>query len=143
MVEFQETGLDAVFHALGDTTRRRMLGSLAQGERTVGQLAEPFHMSLTAASKHVKALEAAGLIRREIRGRTHICRLEAEPLSAASEWLRYYEQFWNTRLDRLEDLLRRDPHRPGAQAAPQTARTDREGTWPSAKTKPRPKRNPR
>jgi hypothetical protein len=68
-------------------------------------------MSLAAASKHVKALEAAGLIRRQIRGRTHICRLEAEPLSAASEWLRFYEQFWNTRLDRLEDLLRRDAPR--------------------------------
>ena len=69
MVEFQEPHLDAVFHALGDATRRGMLHSLAQGERTVGQLAEPLQMSLAAASKHVKALEAAGLIRREIRGR--------------------------------------------------------------------------
>jgi DNA-binding transcriptional ArsR family regulator len=85
-----------------------MLRTLAQGERTVGQLAEPFRMSLAAASKHVKSLECAGLIRREIRGRVHICRLEAEPLCAASEWLRFYEQFWNVRLDRLEDLLRQD-----------------------------------
>jgi DNA-binding transcriptional ArsR family regulator len=68
--------LDNVFHALGDATRRQMLRELAQGERTVGQLAEPFEMSLAAASKHIKALEGAGLIRREVQGRTHICRLE-------------------------------------------------------------------
>lgn len=111
MVELQDSGLDAVFHALGDATRRRMLRSLAQGERTVGQLAEPFQMSLAAASKHVKALESAGLIRREVRGRTHLCRLHAEPLSAASDWLRFYEQFWSARLDRLEALLKQDATR--------------------------------
>jgi DNA-binding transcriptional ArsR family regulator len=98
--------LDAVFHALGDATRRRMLADLASGERTVGQLAEPFAMSLAAASKHVKALEAAGLLRREIRGRTHLCRLEPAPLASAAEWLRFYERFWTTRLDTLEQLLR-------------------------------------
>lgn len=110
MVELQDSALDVVFHALGDITRRRMLRNLAQGERTVGQLAEPFQMSLAAASKHVKVLEGAGLIRREIRGRMHVCRLEATPLSAASDWLRFYEQFWSARLDRLEDLLRKDAH---------------------------------
>ena len=142
MVDIQEAGLDAVFHALGDATRRRMLSSLAQGERTVGQLAEPFHMSLAAASKHVKALEGAGLIHREIRGRTHICRLEAAPLSAADEWLRHYEQFWNTRLDRLEALLRQDAQRTEGRAAPgRTPRAAKRGT----RTAPRgqPKRNPR
>jgi DNA-binding transcriptional ArsR family regulator len=108
MVELQDTGLDAVFHALGDATRRRMLASLAQGERTVGELAEPFQMSLAAASKHVKALEGAGLIRREVRGRQHICRLDAGPLSAANRWLRHYERFWTNRLDRLDALLRQD-----------------------------------
>jgi DNA-binding transcriptional ArsR family regulator len=102
MVEYQETHLDAAFHALGDLTRRSMLQSLAQGERTVGQLAEPFKMSLAAASKHIKVLEGAGLIQREVRGRTHICRLDAGPLSAANEWLRHYERFWSKRLDRLE-----------------------------------------
>lgn len=108
MVELQEARLSAVFHALGDITRRRMLRLLADGEHTVGQLAEPFHMSLAAASKHIKALESAGLIRREIQGRTHLCRLNADPLAAADEWLAYYECFWLARLDRLEDLLRRD-----------------------------------
>lgn len=118
MVELQEAGLDAVFHALGDATRRRMLRSLADGERTVGQLAEPFQMSLAAASKHVKALEGAGLIRREVRGRQHICRLEAAPLSAADGWLRFYERFWTQRLDRLEDLLRQATPSPPPQRRP-------------------------
>lgn len=85
-----------------------MLRRLAEGERTVGQLAEPFSMSLAAASKHIKALEGAGLISREVQGRIHVCRLNAGPLSAASDWLRYYEKFWAARLDRLEELLRLD-----------------------------------
>jgi DNA-binding transcriptional ArsR family regulator len=106
MVEVQESRLDAVFHALGDLTRRRMLRRLADGECTVGQLAEPFAMSLAGASKHIKALESAGLIRREVQGRVHVCHLNAGPMSAADEWLRYYERFWNVRLDRLEEILR-------------------------------------
>ena len=74
MVESE--ALTPIFHALGDPTRRRMLRALADGERTVGELAEPFPMSLAAASKHIKVLESAGLIRREIRWRTHVCRLD-------------------------------------------------------------------
>lgn len=111
MVEYQASQLDALFHALGDDTRRRMLASLADGERSVGQLAEPFAMSLAAASKHIKALEQAGLIRREVRGRVHLCRLNAAPLAHAQEWLRHYERFWNKRLDVLEHLLRADDAR--------------------------------
>lgn len=106
MVEQSSVHLDSVFHALGDATRRRMLRELAQGERTVGQLAAPFDMSLAAASKHIKALESAGLVRREIRGRSHVCRLEPGPLAGAHQWLRFYEDFWNARLDVLEQLLR-------------------------------------
>ena len=107
MVELHESPrLDAVFHALGDATRRRMLRELSGGERTVSQLAEPFEMSLAAASKHIKSLESAGLIRREVRGRTHVCRLEAGPLANAHDWLGFYERFWTTRLDTLEQLLR-------------------------------------
>jgi DNA-binding transcriptional ArsR family regulator len=108
MVEHMNPRLDAVFHALGDATRRQMLRSLSLGECTVSQLAEPFDMSLAAASKHIKALEAAGLIQREVRGRTHVCRLDASPLSDANEWLRFYERFWDGRLDALERLLRED-----------------------------------
>jgi DNA-binding transcriptional ArsR family regulator len=111
MVEQAALHLDTVFHALGDATRRQMLRDLTRGERSVTQLAEPFAMSLAAASKHIKALEAAGLIRREIRGRTHVCRLEPGPLADAAEWLRFYEQFWTDRLDALERLLREEDAR--------------------------------
>jgi DNA-binding transcriptional ArsR family regulator len=111
MVEKQTSQLDAVFHALGDATRRRMLRHLAGGERTVGQLAEPFAISLAAASKHIKALESAGLIRREVRGRTHLCRLDLGPLASAFQWLSFYERFWTSRLDVLERLLREEDAR--------------------------------
>ena len=98
--------LDAVFHALGDATRRRMLRDLSDGQRSVGELAAPFDMSLAAASKHIKALEKAGLVRREVRGRTHVCRLEPRALEDAHEWIAFYERFWTSRLDVLESLLR-------------------------------------
>lgn len=98
--------LDHVFHALADPTRRAMLHSLANGERTVGELAEPFAMSLAGASKHIKALEAAGLVTREIKGRQHLCRLEPARLSEAHEWLSFYERFWTERLNALDALLR-------------------------------------
>jgi DNA-binding transcriptional ArsR family regulator len=88
-----------------------MLRELAGGERTVSQLARPFAMSLAAASKHIKALENAGLIRREVRGRTHFCRLEPGPLASAYEWLSFYERFWSGRLDILERLLRAEDAR--------------------------------
>ncbi|CAN5523894.1 metalloregulator ArsR/SmtB family transcription factor [soil metagenome] len=106
MVELATQQLDSIFHALGDGTRRLMLRALVRGERTVSQLAEPFSMSLAAASKHIKALENAGLIMREVRGRTHVCRINPGPLASAYEWLSFYEGFWNSRLDVLEQLLR-------------------------------------
>lgn len=111
MVELHAPQLDTVFHALGDSTRRRMLRELADGERTVTQLAEPFAISLAAASKHIKVLEHAGLLRREIRGRTHVCRLDPGPLASAHEWLGIYERFWTDRLDVLERLLREEDAR--------------------------------
>lgn len=108
MVELRQPQLDGIFHALGDATRRRMLRELSGGARTVGQLAEPFAISLAAASKHIKVLEKAELIRREVRGRTHWCRLEPGPLSGAHQWLSFYQRFWNERLDALERLLIED-----------------------------------
>jgi DNA-binding transcriptional ArsR family regulator len=111
MVELQTERLDRLFHALGDATRRRMLRELAGGERSVGQLAEPFAISLAAASKHIKALENAGLIRREVKGRTHVCSLEPGPLASAHEWLSFYERFWTNRLDVLDRLLREEDAR--------------------------------
>jgi DNA-binding transcriptional ArsR family regulator len=106
MVEQHAARLDIVFHALGDATRRQMLARLASGERTVSQLAEPFDMSLAAASKHIKALEAAGLVKRDVRGRLHVCSLNAGPLASAHRWLAFYEIFWTGRLDALEGLLK-------------------------------------
>lgn len=108
MVESETLQLDAIFRALGDATRRRMLLELAKGERTVGQLAEPFDISLAAASKHIKALEQAGLIHREVRWRTHLCRLDPGPLASAHQWLSFYERFWTDRLNVLEQLFRKE-----------------------------------
>ena len=118
--------MDQVFQALSDATRRNMLNSLAGGERTVSELAQPFAMSLAAASKHIKALEHAGLIRREVRGRTHVCHLEARPLATAYEWLGSYARFWNSRLDTLEQLLRREAalKLPTAQTTPAPAKPE-------------------
>jgi DNA-binding transcriptional ArsR family regulator len=117
MAELQTPQLDIIFHALGDATRRQMLRELANGARTVGQLAEPFDISLAAASKHIKALESAGLIRREVRGRTHVCRLDPGPLASANEWLTFYERFWTASLDKLDALLR-------AEKRPQSDKKD-------------------
>ena len=105
MVEHRTERLDEVFHALSDPTRRQMLRRLARGEQSVGELAEPFRMSLAAASKHIKTLERAGLIRRLVDGRTHRCRLEPKPLARAHAWLGFYERYWNDRLDALEAMF--------------------------------------
>ncbi|MDP1961413.1 MAG: metalloregulator ArsR/SmtB family transcription factor [Reyranella sp.] len=107
MVEPKAATLDRVFHALADPTRRAMLRKLAAGERTVGELAEPFDMSFAAAAKHVKVLEEAGLLSRTIEGRTHHCRLEARALAEADRWIAYYQRFWTGRLDALETALLR------------------------------------
>ena len=82
-----------------------MLRDLSVGERSIGDLAAPHAMSFAGASKHVRVLENAGLVRREIRGRTHLCRLDAARLAEAEAWLRYYQRFWTSKLDVLEALL--------------------------------------
>ena len=120
MVELLAPELDTVFHALGDATRRTMLRRLSLGEQTVSQLAAPFDMSLAAASKHIKVLEGAGLIRREVQGRMHVCRLEPGPLSGAHQWLGFYERFWNTKLDALDRLLREEDAKKAAAEKPET-----------------------
>lgn len=114
MVDKNSQRLDSVFRALADPTRRAMLHELAGGPRTVGELAAPFEISLAGASKHVQALERAGLIEREIQGRVHVCRLDARPLHAGAEWIRHYERFWTGRLDALEALLRAEDTRKAA-----------------------------
>lgn len=102
----QRNRLDLVFRALGDPTRRSMLGRLARGEQTVTELAAPHRMSLAAASKHIQTLERAGLVKRTVRGRIHYCRIDPRPLERADDWLRGYERLWDTRIERLAALLR-------------------------------------
>jgi DNA-binding transcriptional ArsR family regulator len=100
-----EERLDTTFRALADPTRRGMLANLALGDKSIGELAEPFAMSFAGASKHVKVLEDAGLIARRRHGRTHVISLEARPLEEAERWLRQWEKFWSVRLDRLQALV--------------------------------------
>jgi DNA-binding transcriptional ArsR family regulator len=100
-----EQRLDTTFQALADPTRRGMLATLALGEKSIGELAEPFEMSFAGASKHVKVLEQAGLVARRKQGRTHVISLEARPLEEAERWLRQWEKFWSVRLDRLQALV--------------------------------------
>lgn len=106
MLEERPAALDSLFHALSDRTRRAMLRKLASGEHNIGELAAPHRMSFAAASKHVKVLEKAGLVRRRVEGRAHICRIEPALLATADQWLRFYERFWNERLGLVDDLLR-------------------------------------
>jgi len=108
MVEYNSDRLDATFNALADPTRRGMLAALQSGGRTVSDLAAPFDMSLAAASKHLKKLEHAGLIRREIQGRTHMCHLNAAALKEAHEWTARYSAFWAGRLDALEAAIQNE-----------------------------------
>ena len=100
-----EERLDSTFRALSDPTRRGMLSSLALGDKSIGELGEPFAMSFAGAAKHVKVLESAGLVERRRAGRKQICSLRAEPLAEAEQWLRQWEKFWNIRLDRLQALV--------------------------------------
>ena len=97
--------LDTTFSALSDPTRRAILNRLAQGEASVTELAEPFNISLPAVSKHLQVLERAGLLTREKSGRVHRCRLTAEPLKDAAEWIGRYQQFWEQQFDALARYL--------------------------------------
>ncbi|MEO8344099.1 MAG: metalloregulator ArsR/SmtB family transcription factor [Betaproteobacteria bacterium] len=93
--------LDLVFRALGDRTRRRILSRLTEGPAMVSELAKPFEMSLPAVGKHLRVLERAGLVSREIDGRIHRCSLSALPLHDANQWLDRYRVFWDETLDAL------------------------------------------
>src|SRR6516164_948472 len=105
MVKDQSASLDRVFHALAHPARRAMLRSLADGERNLTELAAPLHMSFPAASKHVRVLEQARLVRRRVVGRVHLCRIEGKPLARASDWLEDYRRTWEDNFQRLDALL--------------------------------------
>ena len=111
MVEYTQDSLNRVFNAVADPTRRAILRGLAKHPATITEIAEPFPVSLNAVSKHVMVLERAGLIRREIQGRVHLCSLEPRPLRGAAAWLEYYRHFWDVRLDALERYVARKAKR--------------------------------
>jgi DNA-binding transcriptional ArsR family regulator len=105
MVQDRSPTLDRVFHALAHPARRTMLRRLADGERNLSELAAPLRMSFPAASKHVRVLERARLVRRRVVGRVHLCRIEARPLEDASGWLEDYRQVLEANFQRLDALL--------------------------------------
>ncbi len=102
------TELNDVFFALADPTRRAIIGRLAEGPARVGELAEPFDISAPAISRHMKILGRAGLIERSVVGREHHCRLHKQALKEAEDWLNYHREFWEARLDELENLLQQE-----------------------------------
>ena len=105
MVNISAAKLDVIFSALSDSTRRAMLQRLTKGEMPVMELAEPFDISKPAVTKHLKVLENAGLLRRQIVGRNHRCRLVPQPLSDVAVWIAFYENFWNKKFDALDKYL--------------------------------------
>ena len=105
MVKYSAVALDATFHALADATRRAILARLARGETSVTQLAGQFDISLPGVMKHLQALESAGLLASDKRGRVRRCRLVPGPMKNAAEWIAFYQQFWENQFDALEDFL--------------------------------------
>jgi Predicted transcriptional regulators len=103
----QTDPLSAKFAALADPTRRAILARLAQGEASVGELAQPFDMSLPAVSKHLKVLEKAGLISRGREAQWRPARLEPQAMRSVAEWLETYRRFWDASFNRLDDYLRK------------------------------------
>ena len=100
--------LDDTLLALADPTRRAILELLSRGEARVTDLAQPFAISLNSVSKHIRLLERAGLIRREVRGREHVLAFDAAPLDQAAEWIERHRALWSGRLRALDALLQEE-----------------------------------
>ena len=105
MVADSSANLDRVFHALAHPARREILRRLSDREQNLSELAAPLKMSFPAASKHVRVLEQAKLVKRRVVGRTHICWIEGEPLAQVSEWLEGFRKHWEESFERLDALL--------------------------------------
>ena len=106
--------LSQAFSALADPTRRAILARLATGDATVGELAEPFDMSLPAVSRHLKVLTDAGLIERHTEAQWRRCELRGEGMKAAADWIEFYRRFWEQQFDKLDAFLKRTaPGNPG------------------------------
>ncbi|MGJ8531073.1 MAG: ArsR/SmtB family transcription factor [Alphaproteobacteria bacterium] len=97
--------LDAIFAALSDPTRRAILSRLADGQASVNEIAEPFNISQPAVSRHLKVLERAGLIERDVEEQRRPARLKAETMTAAVDWLAEFKAFWGKSFNQLDDLL--------------------------------------
>ncbi len=112
MVKYIGPSLDATFSALADPTRRAIVARLGEADPergvSVGDLAEPFDVSLPAISKHLRVLERAGMLKQQRDGRIRRCLLEPEPIREVAQWIEYHKQFWNTQLDSLASLLESD-----------------------------------
>ena len=117
-IAVDDSQLDATFAALADSTRRAILAKLAHGEATVNELAAPFDMSLPAISKHLKVLERAGLISRGRNGQFRPCRLEADGLDVATDWIEHNRQVWTDRFDKLSAHLRDLQKTPSTKGTP-------------------------
>lgn len=117
MVLDRSPQLDRVFHALAHPARRAILRQLASGERNLSELSAPLRMSFPAASKHVRVLERARLVRRRIVGRTHLCRIEGAPLEQASRFLEGYREIWEKSFERLDAVLDAMKSQQGAPGA--------------------------
>ncbi len=105
MVSDGSARLDLVFHALAHPARRAIIRQLAGGERNLSELAAPLKMTFPAATKHVRVLEEARLVRRRVIGRQHLCRLHAAPLKDATHWTEQFRQYWEVRFEALDSLL--------------------------------------
>lgn len=105
MGEYQSARLDGVFNALCDPTRRAILARLTDTDARVTDIAAEFPISLNSISKHIRMLERAGLVRREITGRDHVLSLNAAPLAEAAQWIEHYRRFWEDRLAALEKYV--------------------------------------
>jgi DNA-binding transcriptional ArsR family regulator len=128
MVYYQKPNLDRTFAALADPTRRSLLARLSEKESlSISELAKPYSMSLPAVMKHLDVLADAGLVGREKNGRIVSCRLRAEPMRDANDWLNRYQKFWSERLDRLAAFLEEDSWPPSqpSQASPSSAGSKR------------------
>jgi DNA-binding transcriptional ArsR family regulator len=136
MVYYKTDSLDRTFAALADPTRRALLAQLSEADTvSISELAKPFAMSLPAVMKHLDVLSDAGLVIRNKTGRTVACRLRAEPMERANEWLHRYQRFWTERLDQLAAFLEEEscpPPQPLNQASPSSAASKRRPRKPTA-----------
>jgi DNA-binding transcriptional ArsR family regulator len=144
MVKYHEEVLDRTFAALSDPTRRALLARLGSRETlSVSELAQPFSMSLPAIMKHLDVLSDAGLIAREKTGRTVACRLTAQPMEQAMEWLNRYQRFWSDALDRLAAFVEEDPWPPSQALTSPTPATPRPSSAPASRSSAGSTRRPK